>query len=116
MTASSEVVHVVSWRLNGESPMAREQQADTIVAAVEATREQIPGLVSLDVGRNLIEAADAWDVGAVMVFRSRADLDSYQTHPAHQALKAVVAPLRSARSQLDFERPPSIERHSGATR
>lgn len=34
----------------------------------------------------------------------RATLEAYQTHPVHLALKAVVAPLRSARSQLDFER------------
>ena len=112
MTALSEVVHVVMWRLNGASQIAREQQATTIIAAVEATRAQIEGLVSLDVGRNLIDATDAWDVGAVMVFRSRADLDRYQTDPAHQALKSIVGPLRSARSQLDFERPATIERQA----
>lgn len=106
----NEIVHVVAWRLNGPSLLARRRQADIIVAAVEATRQQIAGLVSVDVGRNLIEAADAWDVGAVMVFRSRADLDRYQSHPAHQALKAIVAPPRSARSQLDFERTVAIER------
>lgn len=100
----NEIVHVVSWRLIGETPLERRQQADIIVAAVEATRGRIPGLVSLDVGRNVVEATDAWDVGAVMVFRSRTDLDAYQTHPEHLALRAVVAPLRSARSQLDFER------------
>jgi hypothetical protein len=106
----TQIVHVVAWRLNGDTSLARQRQADTIVAAVEATREQIPGLVSVDVGRNLIEAADAWDVGAVMVFRSLADLDSYQSHPAHQALKSIIAPLRSARCQLDVERTASIER------
>ena len=100
----TEIIHVVSWRLSGKTPLERRQQADTIVAAVEATRGRIPGLVSLDVGRNLVEATDAWDVGAVMVFHSRAALDVYQSHPEHQALKAVVAPLRRARSQLDFER------------
>lgn len=106
-----EIVHVVSWRLNGKSAMERRQQADTIVAAVELTRGQVPGLASLDVGRNVIDASDAsdaWDVGAVMVFQSRAALDAYQTHPAHLALKAVVAPLRSARSQLDFERASAV--------
>ena len=103
-----EIVHVVSWRLNGKSAMERRQQADTIVAAVELTRGQVPGLASLDVGRNVIDASDAWDVGAVMVFQSRAALDAYQTHPAHLALKAVVAPLRSARSQLDFERASTV--------
>lgn len=106
----TEIVHIVGWRLNGATPLDRRAQARAIVVAVEATRGRIPGLVALDVGRNLIDAADAWDVGAVMVFRSRADLDAYQTHPEHLALKAVVAPLRSARCQLDFERAPADRR------
>lgn len=99
----SPIVHVVCWRLNGDSALERQRQADVIVAAAEATRGCIPGLVALDVGANVVEAIDAWDVGAVMVFRSRADLQAYQAHPAHLALKAIVAPLRSARGQLDFE-------------
>lgn len=99
----TEIVHVVSWRLSGKTPLERRQQADIIVAAVEATRGRIPGLVSLEVGRNVVEAIDAWDVGAVMVFHNLAALDAYQSHPEHLALKAVIAPLRSARSQLDFE-------------
>lgn len=110
-----EIVHVVSWRLNGKSAMERRQQADTIVAAVELTRGQVPGLASLDVGRNVIDAGDAWDVGAVMVFQSRAALDAYQTHPAHLALKAVVAPLRSAQS-IGFRTRQSGDRHPGARR
>jgi hypothetical protein len=100
----TEIVHILAWKLNGDTPVERQRQADTIVAAVAATRGRIPGLVSLDVGPNLIDAADAWDVGAVMVFASRADLDAYQTHPEHLALKAVVAPLRSARAQCDLKR------------
>lgn len=101
------VVHVVAWRLNGDSPAERLAQAGTIVAAVEATRGRIPGLLALDTGVNIVEADDAWDVGAVMTFASRADLDAYQAHPAHLALKAVVGPLRGARGQLDFERHAS---------
>lgn len=98
------IVHIVAWRLNGGDPAERLAQAQAVVAAVEATRGRIPGLLSLDTGPNVVEAADAWDVGAVMVFASRAHLDAYQTHPIHLELKAVVGPLRSARSQLDFER------------
>lgn len=98
------IVHIVAWRLNGTDEAARLAQAQAVVAAVEATRGRIPGLLSLDTGRNVVDAADAWDVGAVMVFASRAHLDAYQTHPIHLDLKAMVGPLRSARSQLDFER------------
>jgi hypothetical protein len=100
----TEIVHVVAWRLNGRDEAERLAQARAVVEAVEATRGRIPGLLSLETGPNIVAAADAWDVGAVMVFASRADLEAYQTHPVHLALKAIVGPLRSARSQLDFER------------
>lgn len=100
----TEIVHIVAWRLNGGDEAERLAQAQAVVAAVEATRGRIPGLLSVETGPNVVEAADAWDVGAVMVFASRAHLDAYQTHPVHLALKTVVGPLRSARSQLDFER------------
>lgn len=100
----TEIVHIVAWRLNGASAAERREQARTVIDAVEATRDRIPGLVSLEAGANIVESPDAWDVGAVMVFGSRADLEAYQTHPDHLALKAVIGPLRSARGQLDFER------------
>lgn len=106
----TEVVHIVAWRLNGSSEAERREQARSVVGAVEATRGRIPGLLSLEAGINVVDAPDAWDVGAVMVFRSRADLDAYQSHPDHLALKATIGPLRSARSQLDFERRTHTER------
>lgn len=112
----SEVVHVVSWRLSGTTEATRREQAAIVVSAVEATRGCIPGLVSIEAGANVIAAPDGWDVGAVMVFRSLADLAAYQKHPAHLALKAVVGPLRSARSQLDFLRDSSPHRPSGDIR
>ena len=100
----SAIVHVVGWRLNGRTADERERQARAVVAAVEALRAQLEGLLSLDVGANVVEAADAWDVGAVMVFESLAALQAYQTHPAHLALKSAVAPLREARGQFDIVR------------
>lgn len=112
----SEVVHVVSWRLSGTTEAARLEQAAIVVAAVEATRGRVPGLVSIEVGANVVAAPEAWDVGAVMVFRSLADLAAYQDHPAHLSLKAVVGPLRSARSQLDFLRDSSSHRLQGDIR
>jgi hypothetical protein len=104
------IVHIVTWRLNGASAAERREQGRAVVAAVEATRGRIPGLLSLEAGLNIVDAPDAWDVGAVMVFGSRADLEAYQTHPEHMALKSTVAPLRSARSQLDFERAAPTDR------
>ncbi len=101
------IVHIVMWRLNGRDADERARQAAAIVAAFEALRTRIPGLLHVDVGANIIDAADAWDVAAVMVFIDRDHLDAYQTHPDHIAIKALVAPMRSARGQIDFHREPS---------
>lgn len=100
------IVHVLCWRLNGATFDERAQQAARVVAALHALRGRVPGLLALQAGPNVVEADDAWDVGAVMHFASRAHLDAYQTDPAHLELKAVVAPLRRARAQLDFEVDP----------
>lgn len=99
---SSAIVHVVSWRLNGSSAPARAKQARRIVAAFEAMRGRIDGLLRLEAGAGVIEAPDAWDVAVVMVFESRAALDAYQSHPDHLAIKALVGPMRRERGQIDF--------------
>jgi hypothetical protein len=101
------IVHIVTWRLNGRDNDERRRQAATIVAAFDALRPLVPGLLQLDVGANIVDAADAWDVAAVMVFADRGHLDAYNAHPDHLAIKALVAPLRSARGQIDFHRGPS---------
>lgn len=99
------IVHIVSWRLNGTVRAERERQASQILIAFEAARPHVAGLLRLEAGPNVIDAADAWDLAVVMVFDSRASLDAYQSHPSHLAIKALVGPMRSARSQIDFELP-----------
>lgn len=99
---SNALVHLVIWRLNGATPDERAQQAKIIVDAFRALSSQISGLLRMEVGSNIVEATDAWDVALYMVFASRADLDAYQTHPGHLQIKALVGPLRSERGQADF--------------
>ncbi len=103
--SSVPIVHIVSWRLNGASPEDRARQSTQILAAFHATRAEIDGLLRFEAGQNVIDASDAWDLAVVMVFSSRAALDAYQSHPCHLAIKALVGPMRSARSQIDFELP-----------
>ncbi len=102
-TDDRPILHVVTWRLNGSTPEERKAQADRIVIAFKGTEERVPGLLRLEVGRNFIEADDAWDVGLCMVFASRAALDAYLAHPDHLAIKTLVGPLRKSRCQVDFE-------------
>lgn len=100
---SRAIVHIVTWRLNGKTVVERELQAQQIVQAFQVRRNEVLGLLRMEIGANIVEAPDAWDVALYMEFASRADLDAYQTHPSHLEIKQLVGPMRSARGQADFE-------------
>ncbi|WP_137894627.1 Dabb family protein [Ramlibacter sp. 2FC] len=98
----SRILHLVMWQLSGATSAERRLQAEPVVRAFEALSGKIDGLQSLAVGPNAIEADGAWDLAVAMTFTSRAALDAYKLHPAHQAIKSLMEPLRSARAQADL--------------
>lgn len=97
------VAHFVTWRLNGSSAQDRVEQARRIVQQYQAARDEFRGLLRMEIGANMMDAADAWDVALYMVFASRDDLDAYLSHPEHARLKDLIGPMRAARAQVDFE-------------
>jgi len=97
------IAHMVMWRLGGATALERHAKAQDLVLVFEAIRGKAPGLLRLEVGANLIEAADACDLALYMVFESRQALEAYNVHPEHLKVKAMMAPLRMTRSQADFE-------------
>jgi hypothetical protein len=70
-------------------------RADPRVPAWEAKftalEHQCTGIVRFEYGWNTTERPAAYDFGVNMAFATRADLDAYGPHPAHQE---VVARLR----------------------
>lgn len=96
------IAHIVTWRLNGATVEERNAKARQVVQAFEAARADIPGLLRMEVGANVIESPQAWDVALFTVFASRAHLQDYQTHPCHQRIKALMAPMKADRGQADF--------------
>lgn len=97
------MAHMVMWKLGGATAQERRDRALDLVQGFEALRGKVPGLLRLEVGANVIDAANASDLALYMVFESRQALDAYSAHPEHLQIKAVMAPLRVARSQADFE-------------
>ena len=97
------VAHIVAWRLNGLDQAEKSSQAITIKKAFEELINKVPGLHTLEIGQNIVENPDAWDVSAYMVFDSLASLEAYQSHPAHLEIKKLVGPMRLERCQVDFE-------------
>ena len=69
---------------------------DRLIAAAKSLKEQVKEVKTLDVGlavpssRPVVDSS--FDVGIVMTFASKADLDSYEKSPAH--VKAVTDTLK----------------------
>jgi len=97
------IAHIVTWRLNGQDLEEKTAQAVQIKQAFKVLKNQVPGLTQLEVGHNIVENPDAWDIAAYMVFESLESLVEYQSHPAHLEIKKLVGPMRLDRCQVDFE-------------
>jgi len=65
------------------------------------------GITRMEHGWNTTDRPIAYDYGINMAFATRADLDAYGPHPAHQD---VVAKLRPIADWIicDYERPDKI--------
>ena len=100
---STPLVHIVLWRMNGTTVQERLSQAKSAAEAFEATRGHIDGVLDMQVGVNMVDSPDAWDLALCMRFESKAALDAYQHHPAHLEIRKLVGPMRMERKQVDFE-------------
>ena len=63
----------------------------------------VPEVRSMSVGRNVVEGANAWQVGIVADFADRAGLDAYNAHPAHRAVQVISGPVKQSLAIVDFE-------------
>nr|WP_278250539.1 Dabb family protein [Paraburkholderia hospita] len=95
--------HIVMWKLNEGEGRTREQNASVLKQKLEACRDAVPGIVHLEVGIATPGLDSTYDVVLVSDFTDKAALDAYQVHPAHQDVKAFLAPIREARQAVDYE-------------
>jgi quinol monooxygenase YgiN len=95
------IKHIVMWRL--KEGLDKAASARAIKEALEGLNGKIPGLLRLEVGINFVADGEASDVALYSEFESRAALEAYQTHPAHNAAAAVVKAARAERRVVDYE-------------
>jgi stress responsive alpha/beta barrel protein len=96
--------HIVMFRLKDQAHGNSKAQNITIIKAkLEALRGVIPGLLRLDVGVDFSATDTSADLVLDTDFVSRAALDVYIVHPAHQAVVPFLAEARTERRLVDFE-------------
>ncbi len=77
---------------------------DALEAArmLRALPEQIPELLSMEVGLDELHSERSFDLVLIATFQSIEDLHRYDEHPAHQAVRAFIKPRRSHTASVDY--------------
>ena len=93
--------HIVLLKLKPGVERSDPRVSDSI-ATLLALRDQIDGIERWDHGWNFTQRPVAYDYALDSTFRSRAALDAYGPHPAHQA---AIVKLREVMDWVlcDFE-------------
>ena len=95
------IKQVVIWKV--KDPSRRDEQRAGVKDTLESLRGKIPGLLAIEVGRDIGYDGGAADVALYCEFADRNALDAYQTHPLHLDAKKIVAQLVTDRRVVDWE-------------
>lgn len=76
-------------------------------AGLDAMRGNIPGMLRLVHGPDIMHAGRSWDHVIMADFATREDLAVYNTHPLHEAIKPLSLPNVQDLAYVDIELDPS---------
>jgi hypothetical protein len=93
------VVHMVSFKYKADT--AAPARADHR-ARLAALRD-IDGILDFKVGEDVIRSARSFDTGLVILFRDRASLDGYASHPRHVPVAQLGRDLSETIVAVDFD-------------
>jgi len=98
------VKHIVMWRLKPEAEgQNRAENMVRLKEMLEGLNGRIPGLIRLEVGIDYIGGETSSDLVLYSELVDREALDSYQSHPEHQAVVPFVRAVTSERRAVDFD-------------
>jgi quinol monooxygenase YgiN len=96
------IKHITMWKLKGEGA-AKQDSIRRVKTALETCKGIVPGMLKYEIGVDLGIGNAPWDIVVYSEFSSREALDAYHEHPAHVAIKPVVAEARESRGMVDYE-------------
>jgi hypothetical protein len=98
------IKHIIMWRLYDHAEGFRKaENAQRMKQQLEELKRQVPQIRYLEVGINISDSQDAYDIVMYSEFESQHDLKTYQDHAAHLAFKEFVDGIRSKKRVVDYE-------------
>jgi hypothetical protein len=101
--------HVVFFRFRADVATSDREGALDALAALPSV---IDGIVTFEVGRDIMRLPRSWDAVLVSTFADHAALDAYQRHETHVAVAARLRELSESVGSVDY--PVSGEIVGGA--
>jgi Stress responsive A/B Barrel Domain len=92
-------IHMFAFRWK---PGATQEQIQRAASEIRGLQGQIPGLLEAAVGVNISPRSQGYEFGGLMKFADKQSLESYGSHPVHQALLQWLMPLIEP-IEVDFE-------------
>jgi plasmid stability protein len=92
------------WRLReGAHGRSVAENAQEIIRMLHALRGEIPGMGTIEAGRDFSATPSSFDLALYSEFESREALNAYQNHPAHVAVKEYLSSATLERVVVDYE-------------
>lgn len=94
------IQHIVLFWLKDRGNDALMQET---VDKLNSMRGKIPGLISVNAGRDILHSARSCDICLSTVFETRAAFEAYDAHPVHLPVKKHMHAVMERSASADFE-------------
>lgn len=94
------ITHIVF--LNVKAELNKSEILDELERRLLALNNSIPTLRHLEFGKDFNQSDLAYDAALYSTFNTKADLETYQTHPEHVKVKTYIGEVCSARAVVDY--------------
>mgnify|MGYP005837896343 CR=1 FL=1 len=95
------IEHIVLFKWK---PETSPEQIAAAITGLQRLKTAIPGIVDLSCGQNFCDRAQGFQTALVVRFTDRNALETYQPHPAHQAVvHTLIKPIAADILAVDFE-------------
>jgi len=94
------LTHIVIWKYRAE---VEEELRREHVERLRRLSAVADGIISFNVGMDVLGLPRSYDTGLVAVFRDRAALDAYTIHPEHILVADFGRSLSEHVASVDFE-------------
>lgn len=84
-------------------PTFTEEIRDEWYAGLDKIADGVPGVLALQYGEDIVKGPNSYDHALIVDFESEDAMQTYSTHPLHEAIKPLSMPNIENMVVVDYE-------------